>query len=128
LSAYSKRKVFISIFKYSSKRLSIVCKDGASWISKNVSKSFIKTAKRKGISFPLDEPYTATEKIRIYTFFCYTEFNILVHTFNYIETFSIHTIFFIIFVHSPLLLTLANALLKSTNVQNSIFYAENISQ
>jgi hypothetical protein len=29
-SAYSKRKVFISTFKYSSKRLSIVCKDGAS--------------------------------------------------------------------------------------------------
>jgi hypothetical protein len=29
-SAYSKRKVFISIFKHSSKRLSIVCKDGAS--------------------------------------------------------------------------------------------------
>ena len=47
-SAYSKRKVSISIFQYSSKRLSVVCKDGALWISKNVSKSFIKTAKRKG--------------------------------------------------------------------------------
>jgi hypothetical protein len=54
---------------------------------KNVSKSFIKTAKRKGISFPLDGPYTATEKIRIYTIFCYTGFNMLVHIFNYIETF-----------------------------------------
>jgi uncharacterized membrane protein len=36
--------------------------------------------------------------------------------------------FFIIFVHSPLLLTLSNALLMSTNIQNSFFYAENISQ
>jgi hypothetical protein len=34
--------------------------------------------------------------------------------------------FFIIFVHSPLLLTLSNALLKSTNVQHSFFLCKTI--